>query len=87
MQKNTAMPTLTHLRGPAPDEITGGSAPRMKANDARHQDRSQAQAAGLADHIQRRFTLELHVAREFDDQDSVLCREPTAQQKKPFVRC
>ena len=64
---------LAHLRARARRD--GQRHDAEDEGEGRHQDRPQAQAAGLDDGCQRRIAMLLALSGEFDDQDGVLGRQ------------
>ena len=75
MPANTVMPVTARTSLPAPC----AEHQRHRAGDERdrgHHDRPQPQAAGFERGLDDALALQLELARELDDQDRVLAREP-----------
>ena len=74
MPLNTAMPSDRRISAPAPDAITSGTTPRMKANDVIKIGRNRSRdASSVAS--KHGLALFVQLLGELDDQDRILARQ------------
>ncbi len=72
---NTVVPSAWRISEPAPSAIISGTTPRMKAKEVIRIGRRRVRAASIAASMRSRPS-RFRLARELDDQDGVLGRQP-----------